>query len=217
MSWTLMAGAFMTGLVGGLHCIGMCGGFAAVAASRRRTLDSVLYHGGRWVTYMVLGAAAGALGLGLHALGHVGWYLALVLLLVLVARLLGVKALSFAPMRGVGARLGRLAHASGPAGPAVLGLSTALLPCGLVYTALALPVVSGSPVHGALAMLAFGIGTTPLLGLVSLGVHRSQLWRMPFLRAALAVVLLVVGGWQLLERRPGAPDEPPSCCQTVQE
>lgn len=212
MTWTLIAGAFMTGLVGGVHCVGMCGGFAAIAASRRRVSDSVLYHMGRWTTYMILGSIAGAVGFGLGAIGWVGWGLSIAILLGLVARLLGVKGLAINPLGGFGAKLGRLSRSAGPAGPAVLGLSTALLPCGLVYSALALPVVSGSAVSGAVAMLAFGLGTTPLLALVSFGVTKSRMWQTRSMKTTLAILLLLVGGWQLYARMPQPADEPPSCC-----
>ena len=209
-----LASAFVTGLVGGLHCIGMCGGFAAMAASRGTPEGVVLYHTGRWTTYALLGAGAGALGLGLGALGWVGWGLSVLLLLVLALKLLGWAPVWSGAGLPVGRWLAGWTRRAGPWAPFVLGTSTALLPCGLVYTALALPVASGSPALGAAAMVAFGMGTTPLLSLASFGARSKVLWQTPRLRIALALLLLVAGGWHLAERIPQSGDEAPSCCQS---
>jgi len=208
-------GAFMTGLVGGLHCVGMCGGFAAMAAGRGAPSDSVAYHVGRWFTYATLGFVVGTFGWGLSGLGWIGWGLTLVVLVALVARLLGWVGPTRGPTFAVGRLLGRASRRAGRFAPLILGMSTALLPCGLVYTALALPLVSGDPFVGAASMVAFGVGTTPLLSVVSVGSRRISMWSRRPLRLGLAALLLVVGVWQLVERIPRAEGEPASCCAST--
>jgi sulfite exporter TauE/SafE len=101
---------------------------------------------------------------------------------------------------------------SGASGGFVLGASTALLPCGLVYAALALPVVAASPLQGAATMGMMWVGTLPaLLGVALLGRRIPRANRAA--RFALAAALLVSGLYGLWERAPFSADEGQrSCC-----
>ena len=76
------------------------------------------------------------------------------------------------------------------------GVAVGLLPCGLVYAALAVPVAIANPAWGALAMLAFGIGTVPALSVVALGVQRVVA-RDIRLRRLVAAGVLIAGLWSI--------------------
>ncbi len=191
---SLLAAALLAGLVGSPHCIGMCGGFAA--ACGRPGGGLALWHAGRLTTYAALGALAGALG---GALPGPAWVPALVSLPLLVwfaASLAGLApgaAIRIPVLARVGASLaGRRA----PGSRYLFGMATGLLPCGLVYTALAMPVAAASAGTGALAMVAFGAGTVPALTLLSAGVRRfaaKGVWQ----RRLLAGLVLLAGLWSI--------------------
>lgn len=186
----LLSAALLAGLLGSVHCIGMCGAFAASCTRARGGLAA--WHLGRILTYTGLGAAAGALGSLLPGPPWVPGAVAAVLLVWFALALAGLvpeprllpPALS---------RAGSRAAAAPRAGAQFLfGLVNGLLPCGLVYSALALAIAADRPAAGALAMLAFGVGTLPALSVAALGLRRvimTSLWR----RRLFAVLLLAVG------------------------
>jgi uncharacterized protein len=205
---------FLFGLLGSFHCVGMCGAIAlalpgaAGASPLRYVAGRVLYNLGRVSTYATLGAGAGLLGQSLRLAGvQQSLSIAsgvLILLLVAVpgrysARLAG--ALGFGrPLAWVKATLGRLFQQ--PSLPALYatGVLNGLLPCGLVYLALA-GALSAPGVAGAAAYMAlFGLGTLPLmLGLSLSGRLVPLVWRgrmrqvVPYAASGLAVLFIVRG------------------------
>jgi sulfite exporter TauE/SafE len=198
---TELALAFGAGLLGGVHCAGMCGGFVVVAATGGRA--GWLFHVGRLVGYAALGAVAGLLGrtidLGGAALGlHRLRFLAAAVLLFLF----GLGFLGLFPRRwlepGGGAvvrLLGAVRRRGGRLGWLLLGLPIGLLPCGLLYPMYALAAGSGSPASGALLLGTFGLGTVPLLGGVALVFARLQLPARQRLLRGVGVLMLAMAGW----------------------
>lgn len=185
-----LAGALLAGLAGSPHCVGMCGGLAAAAAPRPP--QALAWSLGRLTTYALLGALAGGTAGLLPMPTKLATVLAVSLLLWFAA---GLAELPL-PRLPVPAALHRAGSAllKRPDLPSrfAFGLVNGLLPCGLVYAALSLPVASGDPLTGALAMVAFGLGTVPALSLAALGLRRlvaGTLWR----RRVLAVAVLTVG------------------------
>ncbi len=196
---TLLGAALLTGLGGGVHCVGMCGGFASAAASRG---GSWPWHLGRFTTYATLGALVGTLGISLPGPSWLPAAIAGGLVLYFALRLAGLVGhggLHFPMPKALltlGARFGR-----GNSIPARygLGLITGLLPCGLVYAALALALAATSPLEGALVMVVFGMGTVPLLAGLSAVIRRlanQSIGR----RRALAAFIAVVGIWSVTMR-----------------
>lgn len=199
------------GLVGSAaHCVGMCSPFVMIVARRfggpegRHSAASaqLWYTAGRVLTYAALGAVAGALG-GLVEVagGLVGLQRAAAVVagLALVAFAL-VSLTGWSPRApGHGAWFGRIAglmHGRMPGHPVVVGLFLGLLPCGLLYSAVAGAVARGGAADGALALAAFGLGTAPaLLGIsladAALVRHRVALNRFSHL------FVLVMGAWYL--------------------
>jgi sulfite exporter TauE/SafE len=195
--------AFGAGLLGGAHCVGMCGGFVLLAGTAGRR--GWLFHVGRLVGYAALGALAGLLGrtldLGGAALGlHRLRFLAAGALLLAF----GLAFLGLLPRRwlepGASASARLFAAVRGRGGPfawLLLGLPIGLLPCGLLYPMYAMAAGTGSAVDGALLLLAFGLGTVPLLGGATAVLARLQVRARQALLRAAGVVMLVMAGWMV--------------------
>lgn len=198
---------FLVGLLGGTHCIGMCGGIVgalSLGGPARWSLH-LAYNAGRILSYTAAGALAGALGaagIGLGGDAPVRIVLYLVANLMLVALglyLLGVtRALAFTERLGqrlwlhIQPLTRRFLPARTVAQAFPLGVLWGWLPCGLVYSALATALGSGSVAGGALAMLAFGAGTLP--NLLAAGILLAKM--NEFVRRApvrIASGLLVLG------------------------
>lgn len=205
------ATALVAGLVTSLHCAGMCGPLACgLMPVRGERVDgstvATVYHLARLAGYAALGAAAGGLGrvplgwISSPALRWIPW--------IGVIVFLGL-ALRWDRLLPKPAALTRLAWRLRPAdrgrsritGAALLGIATPLLPCGPLYFLVALALLAGSAVRGAEMMLAFGLGTVPLLWLAQAQFHwvrrrLSPLW-LNRTRVALALVAAVTIGWRL--------------------
>jgi sulfite exporter TauE/SafE len=187
-----LAAAFLIGLLGGVHCVGMCGGIVGALtvqpAGRRRAWDLHLaYSAGRIASYAAAGAFMGMIG-GLGLLFN--QILPVQLLLYVLANLVLVSLGLY--LAGLGNQLVRLEALGGriwrrvqPYGARVLpadtvGKAFALgtlwgwLPCGLVYSLLATALVSGGAGSGAAVMLAFGLGTLPNLLLAGMLFKRLR-------------------------------------------
>lgn len=204
----------LIGLLGGTHCVGMCGGIVgalSMGAPGRLTVH-LAYNAGRIVSYATAGAIAGALGeasmtlSGQLPLRSLLYLLANLMLIALGLYLMGVsRALAFSER--FGQRLWRhlqpltrrFLPVRNVAQAFPLGLLWGWLPCGLVYSALVTALSSGSTVHGAGLMLAFGLGSLPNLLLVGLLAARLRaLARRPAVRMASGLLILGFGVWGLL-------------------
>ncbi len=205
---------FLVGLLGGTHCVGMCGGIVSALSlgGPARWSLHLAYNGGRILSYGVAGAIAGAVGgAGLLLEGALPVRLVLYLLanLMLVALglyLIGVtRALAFTERLGqnLWRRLQPLGQRFLPARTVAqafpLGLLWGWLPCGLVYSALATALTAGSPVRGAGLMLAFGLGTLPNLLLAGLLLGRlNEFTRRPSVRMVSGLLVLAFGLYGLV-------------------
>ncbi|MBD2722330.1 sulfite exporter TauE/SafE family protein [Hymenobacter armeniacus] len=205
---------FLFGLLGSFHCVGMCGAIALAlpgqpgGAGWRFGGGRLLYNLGRVSTYATLGAGAGLLGQSLRLAGlQQSLSIAsgvLILLLVAVperysARLAGTLGLG-RPLAWVKTTLARLFQQVSPGALYATGLLNGLLPCGLVYLALA-GALSAPGVAGAAAYMAcFGLGTLPLMlglslsgQLVPLGWRIRMRQAVPYAAAVLAALFIVRG------------------------
>ena len=212
MQSSLALTALLMGLVGGPHCVAMCGAACAgigQAAGPRKTMALLTFQLGRIVGYALLGALAAASMQGLGwltvqsaALRPV-WSMLHVAALVLGLVLL-VQARQPVWLEAAGRRVWRTARtfASGWGGgaPLVLGTLWALLPCGLLYSALLVAALAGGPLAGAMVMALFALGTSvtmlagPWLWLRLRGAAPGQgQWGVRLAGAALALS----SGWAL--------------------
>jgi hypothetical protein len=188
-----LGAAFLVGLLGSGHCIAMCGGIATalelavVPAARSRAACRAGYQAGRLAGYAAAGALVGGLGAGVFnlaathtALLAARWIQALMLIL-LGLYLSGLWRGPLAALERAGARAWRalsplrrrLLPVRGVSGALRMGLLWGFLPCGLVYSALALALASGSVTGGAATMLAFGAGTLPAVLLLAGAAGRA--------------------------------------------
>ncbi len=214
-AWPLLAASLTLGLAGSLHCVAMCGGIAAAAGSRMtpgaHRPAALLFNLARIASYGILGLLVAVLtGVAVTATGgHApAWplrALAALLMFGLGVQLVagrdwfGFERLGAALWRRLQPLTGRAARLPGPARFIALGLLWGFLPCGLVYSALALAATGGSPLAGMLAMLAFGAGTLPAMLATTLAGHTVLVrlgGRNP--RRVAGVLMLAFALWTML-------------------
>jgi len=187
-----LAAAFVIGLLGGVHCIGMCGGIVGaltVQAPRPgRAWDLHLsYNAGRIASYSAAGAVMGMIGgagLMFNQVLPVQVLLYVLANLVLISLGLYLAGLGnqLTRLEALGARLWRRVQpystrflpADTAAKAFILGTLWGWLPCGLVYSLLATALLSGGAGSGAAVMLAFGLGTLPNLMLAGMLFKRLR-------------------------------------------
>jgi sulfite exporter TauE/SafE len=206
----LAAAAFAAGLLGGVHCAGMCGGIVGTLALQARgplIARQLAFNGGRILSYALAGAAAGgasavASGLMPFASLQVALFAIANVLMVLLG--LYVAGWSSLPLR-VEALGGRLWRHVRPFASRMLPLDTwpralgagmlwGWVPCGLVYSLLALAFASGGAAEGALVMVAFGAGTLPTLLAAGLAAQRlAAMRRVPWVRYAAGITIATLG------------------------
>lgn len=205
------ATAFVAGLITSLHCAGMCGPLACTLMPVRGDRDdpqmvATAYHITRVFSYTLLGAVAGGLGglpltwVSSSVLRWLPWFL--VLFFVAMAFRWDRYLPKPAALGGLTLRLSTwLRSRSRVEAAAALGFATPLLPCGPLYFLIALALLSGSVLRGVEFMLAFGLGTVPLLWLVQsqFGWIRSKLSPLALDRVRLALALLTAAmiSWRL--------------------
>ncbi len=196
--------ALSMGLVGSLHCLGMCGPIVLALPRQGRGAHAaamlVAHHLGRSLTYAVMGLAAGALGHGLSLAGFqkgLSIGMGLVLLLALAGQTIRWRVpLPSAYVKFVASiksGMSRRFHSGGVGTRLVFGALNGLLPCGLVYTALAAALATGGALSGALFMFLFGLASSPALVALSVGGWHAGDAIRPLLRRAAPALTFVFG------------------------
>lgn len=212
MSTAWLLTALTTGLVGSLHCVGMCGPLAmALPVGRlprsQRSLSVGTYHLARLTAYAILGTLLGTVGQGLLLLGlqrpvSIGAGLFLVAWTLLARGRFG-SLTSAKPTRWIVGPMGRFLQQPSWRSFAALGFLNGLLPCGFVYVALAGAITTGNALQSAAYMAVFGAGTVPALLLVRsvpalfpvrLRRHFTRL--MPIMAVFVGLLLLARGLYQ---------------------
>jgi sulfite exporter TauE/SafE len=200
--------AFLVGLAGGVHCVGMCGGI--VAALRMVTPKGVSplpytlsYNVGRILSYTIAGALTGFMGkIAADYIPLANYVLSLLsgVMLLLLACYLGQWYTGLTALERVGKRLfskvqpfaKRFLPFKTPLSAFPYGFIWGWLPCGLVYSTLTWSLAAGSAVEGSAIMFFFGLGTLPTLLASSAG---SQ-WliagfRHTSVRQSIAAIMLI--------------------------
>ena len=212
---TIWISGFLLGFAGSAHCVAMCGPLVVAMrggladpdsrASARRAV--VAYQAARVATYAGLGLLAGAIGESIAIRGF-GRLLAIAAGIALLA---GAVAPAVSGLRPLARLAGRLSGAAMRAvrrqrtrrplaAAAGAGAVNGLLPCGLVYAALAIALASGSRSSAAAFMVAFGLGTMPAVSLIWAASGRLApsggrlARRLAPAAMALAGVILIVRG-----------------------
>lgn len=200
---TILLTAFLLGLMGSLHCVGMCGPIALSLPLRGETIvqkiwGSTLWSTGRIVTYSLMGALFGLIGEGFKLLGYQQIISITMGILMILSVLLpalfkkftfGYLISVFDPIRR---GMQRLFQEKNNKALFLIGLFNGLLPCGLVYLAIAGAIGSADLLTAIGYMVLFGLGTLPLLLVISLlGNIVSQAIRKQINRVIPLVVLLI--------------------------
>ena len=211
-----LSAAFMLGLLGGTHCLGMCGGImsALTMSCRKRGARAVFfillsYNIGRISSYMLAGLIVGLLGLWLQNLHtDIGLVLRIVsaLLLVLMGLYLTGWWMALTVLETAGGKLWKMiqplgnrlmpVHSVGQA--FMLGCLWGWLPCGLVYSMLAWSAASADLTMSMAVMLAFGLGTLPAV--MATGVFARQvdvILKQKGTRQLTGLLIIVFGLWTL--------------------
>lgn len=196
--------ALSIGLLGSLHCVGMCGPIAFALPLNRSTSFSIfsgngVYQLGRLVTYFLIGIVFGLFGRGLYLAG-LQQFLSISIGIIMIGSVflttskLNLHFSSFnlwlGSLKGeMGKRFGTRSHFN----LFIIGILNGLLPCGLVYMAVIGSIGMATPIEGGVFMLAFGIGTLPLMLFIGVyGGKLQQRFMLPF-KKAIPVVLLLIG------------------------
>ncbi len=207
----VVSSAFIAGLMGGAHCAAMCGGIVGIVSGQRpggsgQWPHALAYNGGRIFSYIIAGALVGALGQGGLALR--GGPLAQQSLMFVAGAMLLLMALYIAGVtpiaRGLEAagsilwrRIQPWSRSFLPADtvPRALGLGVVWgwLPCGMVYAVLLTALATADARHGALVMLAFGLGTLP--NLLALALLSGQIRKFAALRPVRLASAVLIGGF----------------------
>jgi uncharacterized protein len=208
--------ALLAGLLGGVHCVGMCGGLVAAFSFRADgTVAPFRLHLGcnlgRIVSYTLFGALAGALGASINLLEIRPLQIALYVLAQGVMILLGLYLAGWNRWVLVFEKAGgalwshlqplfrKLLPVRSLPGALVAGFFWGWLPCGLVYSILVAALAAGSAPSGAALMLAFGLGTLPnLLGMALFANRLQPLLQKPMVRKAAGLMVASFGVWGLL-------------------
>lgn len=224
-----LASAFLLGLLGSTHCIGMCGGIVGaltlgIKGAPARPWWSlapylVAYNIGRIASYAAAGALLGVISAQMFD-AMPAPTARLVTRVITSGFMIALGLYLTGWWAGLGAleRLGgrlwkrieplgrRLLPVRNPMQALLLGLLWGWLPCGMVYAALAWSLASGSATDGALLMLAFGAGTLPML--IALGGAArwfGAMVRLPWVRRTAGILVLAFGAYALL---PSGPHQP---------
>lgn len=210
--WPSLFAAFSLGLVGSAHCVGMCGPLVLALPVQglgvlQQSIRVGMYHAGRIMIYALGGLLFGLLGRRVYL---AGWQQGL-------SVALGISILCWVVLKGFRGRLrirGLFSHfydllqasmvklwkSPGRGKFLLLGIANGLLPCGMVYMAIAAALTSQTIPQAVGFMAFFGLGTLPmLLGLqitgrmVSISLRQQIRKALPYLTAGLAVVLILRG------------------------
>jgi sulfite exporter TauE/SafE len=207
--WTALA----IGFFGSFHCVGMCGPIAlALPGSDESKLSLVagriLYNIGRIVTYSLLGLIVGVVG---HSIALAGLQKSLSVLLGALIIISGLSANNYLPSwkKKIGLdpffdKLKKTISAQfkkrGLRTLFTIGILNGLLPCGFVYVGLAGSVTTGSIVQGGLFMALFGLGTFPIMflmslapGFITLSMRRRINAIIPYLAIGFGIYLVYRG------------------------
>jgi sulfite exporter TauE/SafE len=210
--WQAAIAGILLGLVSSFHCVGMCGPLALALPVHhlqkwQQAFAVLLYNTGRVITYSMLGGLFGWLGSRIYIAGFQQWFsiiMGLVILLLAFLYYFLNHAISNTWLRTfhttIQRVMGRLLRSPRLYHYLLLGMANGLLPCGLVYLAIAGTLSTTGIGESIVFMASFGAGTLPAMLILSFfGVHikltlRQQIKKaVPFIIAGMAVLLILRG------------------------
>jgi len=230
----LLSAAFILGLFGSLHCVGMCGPLALMLpihhlSNLKRFTALLLYQLGRLITYSLLGLLFGFAGRRIYIAGFQQWFsigMGILIVVILIAYYVYHKNIQPPFISRLNNRVQKfiiviLQSRKTRFSFLLLGMANGLLPCGMVYVAIAGALTTSAITNGVLFMAMFGAGTIPAMMMVSyLGAAPGTQLRLSFRKMIpigimVMAVLLILRGMNLgipfvspvLENKPAIPVE----------
>lgn len=198
--------ALTLGLIGSFHCAGMCGPIAlAIPLNNNNWLTkatgSVLYNIGRAVTYAIMGALFGLISSGFAMAGFQKWVSILMGTIMVLSVLFpslyknrfDFEKSAFSFVGKLKIKLGNLLRRRSFGSLFLIGILNGLLPCGLVYMAIAGALATGNSVSGALFMFLFGLGTLPMLFAISIIGNTLSLQLRKKMTKVIPIVVMFIG------------------------
>lgn len=206
----IVLSGFILGLMGSLHCAGMCGPIALSLPLfgnnfATKMVGGLIYNIGRTVTYGIIGAFFGLLGQGLSLIGFQQWISVamgtLMIISVIIPSIFKNINPKKIPIAGwVRKSIQRLFVKRSFGGLFFIGILNGLLPCGLVYMAIAGAIGTGDATTGTIFMVLFGLGTLPLMlgisilgNMISLTVRNKINKLIPILVVVIGVIFILRG------------------------
>lgn len=172
----MLFSAFILGLLGSFHCVGMCGPIAFMLPVDRNNnlkkgLQIGIYHFGRLLAYSIIGLVFGLIGKSLHLFGFQQQLSIVIGILMILVVLIPQKTFNkynfskpiYRLISRVKSALGNAMKKKSMDTFLTIGFLNGFLPCGLVYMAVFAAIAGGNALSGSLYMLFFGLGTIPLM------------------------------------------------------
>ncbi len=213
MLWPVLISGFTLGATGSLHCVGMCGPLSLALpvhhlSKTQKFFSFLLYQFGRILTYSTIGLLFGLAGRRIYIAGYQQWFsIAMGILVLSIAALyfIGQKTVHIKSLNRfyffVQQQISRLLKsANGPFSFLLMGMANGLLPCGMIYIALAATLSFTEVIQSVSFMAMFGAGTLPAMMLVGYaGQMLNPEWRsnlrklVPVFISLMGVILILRG------------------------
>jgi len=172
----MLFSAFILGLLGSFHCVGMCGPIAFMLPVDRnnalkKSIQIGVYHFGRLLAYSIIGLVFGLIGKSLYLFGFQQQLSIIIGILMILVVLIPQKTFNkYNFSKPIYRLISKVKSALGSAMKKktmdtflTIGFLNGFLPCGLVYMAVFAAIAGGNAFNGSLYMLVFGLGTVPLM------------------------------------------------------
>jgi len=205
MLWAALIGGLIIGILGNLHCVGMCGPLALSIpfpqnSSAGRWLGILIYNLGRVFTYTLIGVILGWIGSQFAVFGWQQNLSVIIGVLMLIAgitaifrtRLIRIPGLQIIWNNAFGKVFSKLFQKANYPSLFLIGVLNGLLPCGLVYIALAGALATGNLIHSAVFMFGFGIATLPAMVAVSYAGSLMKMQWQRFLKKLSPYVIIIM-------------------------
>ncbi len=198
--------AFILGLLGSFHCIGMCGPIAFVlpldrSSKAKMLFQTFLYHFGRLLTYAIIGLVFGLIGKGLYLAGFQQRLSILMGVIMILTVIIPVKIFNqfqitkplYKVIGKVKQQLGLYLNKKSNKSIFLIGFFNGFLPCGLVYMALIGAIAISNMFSGATYMFLFGLGTVPMM---TLAIYAGNFFKVSLrnkIQKAIPVFVVIIG------------------------
>lgn len=202
----MLASAFILGLLGSFHCVGMCGPIAFMLPvdqtnAYKKISQITIYHFGRLLAYCIIGLIFGLIGKSLSIFGFQQQLSIIIGLLMILVVIIPKKTFNkynfskpiYKGISKVKSALGQALKKKTTDTFLTIGFLNGFLPCGLVYMAVFAAIASGNALNGSLYMAVFGLGTIPLM---TITIYFSQFLKGSMrqkIQKAIPVFVVIIG------------------------